>query len=132
MSDRVKACGAGAVLAGNQYWCDRDDGHTGPHTNEKHQAAWGSSIQFEKKEATVIPEIDNDPFDALQLAVQLHSERYQYQDVTSETVLQTAEAFLAWLRAKKEGDQKMAAPDHRTLKALPSDDDHPAIPGEER
>ena len=77
-----------------------------PHTLYKNGGAGVPCTGREPlREATVIEEIiDHDPYDALQLAVQLHSERYQYQDVASETVLRTADAFLAWLRANKKGD----------------------------
>ena len=43
-----------------------------------------------------------DPFDALRFAVDVHANRNRYQDVTAERVLADADAFLAWLREKKE------------------------------
>lgn len=37
----TKVCQASAVLRGDQFWCTRESGHVGPHTNAKHEAAWG-------------------------------------------------------------------------------------------
>ena len=47
-------------------------------------------------------EMDNDAFDALQLAVQLHSERYRYNETEARLVLADADLFLVWLQGKKQ------------------------------
>jgi hypothetical protein len=65
----------------------------------------------------VIPEIDNDPYDALRFAVDLHMGANTGTGLSQAAVLQVrkhvledAEAFLSWLRAKKAGGEEEAAP----------------------
>lgn len=44
--------------------------------------------------------------DALRMAVDLHGQKYRYEDITDEKVLETAEAFYQWLKAKQDRADK--------------------------